>query len=698
MLHGHRWLPLGLTMGAMFDFAVAADVPTDPRAFFRYMIDRRTENGLKRIRNGPHRGPGILVYGGDMEDANIVWVMAAAYGAEWSKWHKNEDVRTEAFRLLDAVAEHRADGNWSGSKMRKVSSNAQFFGLHAFANAVYYWKETGDLPKEKLDAYLATLRASADRSIEINSDLWCKGEYANPEFYYLSGLAVTARLADEVRYMDAARASIRSYDDDVFPEGGVSYIMKTNAQPDYQAMVIKGAAQYYEMSQDPYGLEFLKRTLLYFTYAYEPAGLSDQLSPPFLKHYWMNYLLPGAPSILASLTGDGRSARVTEIAVQRAAEWVQGQKPGYMKKRPGKLFNYHHTTFCVLADRYWKDVTPTPLPTAFCRADDDILGARARSGDFSATITTRRISDTLAGCQITNSDPAIPLDSALGWVYFEHKDGDYKRKLGARKIWIPRRWHFMSRPDPTFHRTVSDGLVVVTSASESYSYYGWREPRESSKGTWRYVQTWAVAPEMLFGIHTFEAVGKGGDPKTGDFARVRFIFLPVTREMELAKEPLRMTGRVGRMRFDARVATRQGWEPGEIDGNRQPPQGLHWIQDYWHPRHLVINKTEPTWQPGDRLQFGCAFWPQREGRERKPPRFLVIGNDVLASVLQTERGATVVIANHGEADAAIRLPKGWPQEQTRIAPAASAVLHAPAGEQDDTVRDLMEANPGSKAF
>jgi len=412
----------------------------------------------------------------------------------------------------------------------------------------------------------------------------------------------------------------------------------------------------------------------------------------------MNYLLPGAPSILASLTGDGRNARVAEIATQRAAEWVQGQKPHYMENRPGKTFNYHHITFCVLADRYWRHVKPASLPKVFCRADDDILGARMRSGDFNAMVTTRRISDTLAGCQITNNDASISLDSALGWVYFEHKSGEYKWKLGDRAHWIPRQWYFMSDPAPTFHRTVAEDLVVVTSASDSYRYYGWEQPGENNKGTWRYIQTWAVAPDMLFGVHSFEAIGVGGNPKTDDFARVRFIFLPVTREMKLTREPLRLAGRVARMCLAIHVATKQGWETGEVDGSQQPPQGLHWIEDYWHPRHLVINKTAATWQHGDRLQFGCAFWPQRDREERNPPRFFVIGNNVLACALRTKRGTDVVLANHGDADAVIRLPRRWQRGQSVIAPATSTVLQALPADEGDAVRQLVEANPGARQF
>jgi len=130
----------------------------------------------------------------------------------------------------------------------------------------------------------------------------------------------------------------------------------------------------------------------------------------------------------------------------------------------------------------------------------------------------------------------------------------------------------MSQPKPSFQRTVADEVIVVTSASDSYRYYGWQQPKTDSRGIWRYTQAWAVTPDMLLGLHTFEATGAGGDPKTHDFARVRFVFLPVTREMELSQRPTRLTGHIGRLQFTIHAATGQGWQTGEVDGNQQPPQ------------------------------------------------------------------------------------------------------------------------------
>lgn len=656
--------------------------PDKPLAFFRYIIDQRAEDGLRRIQTGPHSGPGIVIYNGDMEDANVAWVMAAAYGAKWSRWHRNADMRREAFRLMDAVADLRANGDWSDSKTRKGNSNAQCFGLHAFACATWWWDQTGDLPAENRKKWISVVRKTADFSMDMMKDLWCMGEYANPEFYYLSGLAVAWKLTGYQRYLDEAKESIRRYEDDLFPLGGMSYIVDTNAQPDYQCMVIRGTAVYYAVTQDPYALDLLRRLAPYYPRTYEPAGLSDQMSPPFLKHNWMSYLIPGAPSIIASLTGDRANARVAEIATQRVAQWIRNERPEWMKGLPTRLFNYHHTTFCVVAERCWQDVQPEPLPGEICERDEDLLGARVRTGDFSAIVTTRRISDTLAACQVTNKDPAVPLDAALGWVYFEHKMGEYTRKPG-KGIWIPREWYFMSRPDPTRHTAAGDGLVAVTSASDVYQYYGWQEPRHSSKGAWRYVQTWAVAPSMLFGVHTYEATADGGDALTADFARVRFVFLPAKRQTQIRKAERQLSGQVGNLSFAVHTAQAEGWELNEIDGSGEPPHEIHWNNSFWNDRHLVICRRELPWEQGDRVQFGCAFW--RSGAKRAtPPLFFTWGESLLGCALRVDGHAQVLIANHGLETRAIRLPGNWrTRKELAVEPQTSAIVHIEAGDRDE---------------
>jgi hypothetical protein len=162
-------LAIVLLVSLFFLSAIQAEdlpkLPTDfgacPRElvpFLRYIVQRRAAEGLNRIvlsEKDPKFGTAWgsrkvqvgTVYGATPEDANIGWVAAAAYSYDWSRFHKNKELRNRAFFLLDALARIRADGKWDDGGLDA------YFGLHSFAWAVLSWIETGDVDPARADTW-----------------------------------------------------------------------------------------------------------------------------------------------------------------------------------------------------------------------------------------------------------------------------------------------------------------------------------------------------------------------------------------------------------------------------------------------------------------------------------------------------------------------------------------------------------------
>ena len=256
--------------------------------------------GLGRPSKGCGRRRTSARYGLSHSDAYLAWIMASAYQGEgWSPFCRDTELRDLAVRLLDALTAARLKEPFPGENHPIV------FGLHGYAFAVLRWKETGAVPQEKLDRWVEGVGKSAEFAIRYTARGQFVGDYANPEMYYLSGLAAAWKLTGEPRYRGEAAAALRRYRDDTFPDGGVAYFRGTNAKVGYQQMVVKAVCLYYELTGDAYAKELLDCYAKYFPMVYHQAGIFSPSEHPWLKHYVGEYVNPAVPDMIASVTGDG---------------------------------------------------------------------------------------------------------------------------------------------------------------------------------------------------------------------------------------------------------------------------------------------------------------------------------------------------------------------------------------------------------
>jgi len=627
-------------------------IPTETKAFFQWVVDHRAVTGLKRVVTDPKSPKHGLVYDAGAEDANIALVAATAYaGKGWSRVAGNPWILERATLLMDTLAERRANGDWG-------DGFGTYFGVHSFCNAVAFWKETGAVPEAKMQKWIDCARKTGDVAMRQMGAFSWAGDFANPEFYYLSGLAATWQVTGEEKYREEAARCIRRYGpEDVYPQGGVAYAHGSNPEPGYQAMVIKGAARYYEITKDPYGLAFLKKLTPYYPMIWQPAGLVDWGMVPYLKHAWCNHLNAGAVSILASVTEDPLNAGIVPKAAQHVRDGVLHIEPPHMKKRHWGWCNYHHTTFICYALRYWKDVPAKAVPARWLGLDENTLGVRSRWDTFSAGTTSRRCQDTLAECIITNTEPSYPLDSGMASCLFEAKLGPYdKGPLQARKEHHAARYFYETQWDPFVHRTVTDKIAVMNAHSTLTGghwlvpAYDADEPGGPQASPWRYSQTWVVWKNALMGIHSFWATAEGGDPKVGDFARMRLLLVPATRKLQTRLGNTTMSGSYSGLNFHMRKLAGDNWNFGKAKGSEEPITDQKWETRHYHAVNPTLQLKSVPWKKGERVEAAVAFWPGKEAplNFADPKRFSPVQlKRVRGLVIVDEpRHAWVVLANH----------------------------------------------------
>ena len=507
---------------------VDSEVPSDLVGFCRWTVQARAAHGLNRVvrdKEDPKYG---TVYGGGAEDANIAWVAAAAYRHDWSRFHRHPGLRDAAFFLLDNLARIRGDGRWDDGGL------GAYFGLHSFAWAVLSWVEAGDVDEGRKTVWANAVTAAADDAMLCMSENPCAGQYANPELYYLAGLAAAWRLSGREQYRAEASDALRRYEDVLFDGGGVSYFHQTSPQHGYQQMVSKSVALYWSLTEDPYALQWLRRLGPYFVNVQHASGLVTDAEQPWLKHSVYNPVNPAVPGMLAVILEDGQNRFAAEVAAKVRADNVAGRLPSFMEVNPN-WYNYHHTTYAAAFLRILegRDL-PTPQPPDARRVfrDPSFAGVRSHWDAFTAAVGMRQKNDSLAGAYLADaSEPMLPLDSAVDGVFAEVLCGD--RSEAAPAHVRNRSRYGCLAPHPRTHFVETADFCAASCQCSLCSPYwndlpwrpGERWPLNEVAG-WAQIQHWAVWRDHLIGFCAMRCHESGGSADTADQARIRLRVRP----------------------------------------------------------------------------------------------------------------------------------------------------------------------------
>jgi hypothetical protein len=538
--------------------------PRDTEGFLRYIVQRRAAEGLNGIvlsdkdpranRMVGKRKVGVeTIFGASPQDLDVAWVAAAAYEYPWSRFHHNADLRARAFLLMDSVVQRRADGVWDDGGLDA------YFGLHALAWAALEWIETGDVDAQRAAAWRQAVAKAADQTLICLQygpyrPSGLTGQYANPEMEMLAGLAAAWKLTGEDRYRDEAAKALRRYDAWLFDGGGVAYFLRASPQHGYQQMVVKSVALYWDLTADPYALEFLRRLAPYFPNVQNRNGFMTDAEQSQVKHSFFNFLNPGVPAMLACELQDGNNREAADIATRLTADNVDNLHPSFPISG---WYNYQATSYAAAALRLLRTHPLPPaaaLPAERVFLDHSFMGVRSHWDDFTAAVGTRPMNDSLAGAYLTDSaEPVFPLGAAVDGVYFEVCQGKQPASLpttGPATLPTTRpaakEWKSEFRCvewTPTVDYGTAPGIASVSCFTRlCAAYWGDIPPGQgderSAQGIsdWVTIQHWAVWRDHLIGLGMLRCDADGGSPDGKDVARVRWRLAPVGRRMRIDEQ------------------------------------------------------------------------------------------------------------------------------------------------------------------
>lgn len=677
---------------------IAAPLPTDfppiPAElvpFLRQVVQQRAAEGLNRVvedRNDPKYG---TVYGGAPEDANIAWIAATAYRYPWSRFHGDAALAEKAFFLLDSLARIHADGRWDDGGL-----NA-YFGLQSFAWAVLEWLETGAVDEARAALWRAAVAAAADDAMAVLQGSIYAGDYANPEFYYLSGLAAAWRITGDERYRKEAAAALRRYDDSLFDGGGVSYFLKSSPQHGYQQMVTKSVALYGSLTGDEHALAWLRKLAEYYPRVQHRSGLLPDAEQPHLKHALYNPVNPAVPALLAAILDDGANRYCADVAARLRADNVANRLPSFLAQNPN-WYNYQNATYAAAALRLMED-RPLPEPVApparASYVDGGFRGVRSHWDDFTAAVGTRRMNDTLAGAYLADTtEPMLPLGAALDGVLCEVLEGPHGEDAPAEvRMRASRRcveW------DPGVHHVTTAPFKAVSCLTWLCAPYWGDRPwipgerwRLNEVAGWTTIQHWAVWRDHLIGLAALTCHADGGDPATADLARILWRLAPIGRARSIDEQtPERWSVRYGGLALTLERLAEQGGFGFSVDASAAPPRAD------WAPQ---IAKAGP-WKAGDRVFVATDARPESADAE---VRFRGLAEGAAALAIEPEGTVGWLwignLVRHWRRYQAI-LPAGitvtvYKGDVTLTQPAPGAPCHVPLGGAESAVLRLEGEAP-----
>lgn len=305
--------------------------------------------------------------------------------------------------------------------------------------------------------------------------------YPNMDVHYVLIMELAHQRWKRAQYATERDAFLKILESAVYPDGAFTYLHTQNECFVYHGLTVAYLARYWLLSRDGRALELLRKTIPYYPYNVEPAGMPEYYTDPCWKHYWTGGDAIG-PAIIASLFDDGLNQQVAETCAA-----IEGYGRGHL---------------AAIAAECWKPVRAQPLPDRYVRFDANIQGPRGRYGAWSFAGNGRNYGtgyqgkDTFVGAMITQ--PAkrrqLPLDAALQVVTTE------VRLNHTENHWNGGRCHSAQERLTTTVGPDFGALAVVYTVSRPHWHY-----RNDELFPWRGVQTWYLGRWRLVGRVSLEA-------------------------------------------------------------------------------------------------------------------------------------------------------------------------------------------------
>ncbi len=420
------------------------------------------------------------------------------FGLAWSISRPQSPLRhhrvalSNALSLLDTIAHQHVDGDFNVDRTA-VHGRDENINRFCLAPALDAWRELQAAYPDLLPAAWQTeFDAGLKRLVDYQVADYGTARvarrpdikqpaYPNMDVHYLLIMELAWQRWKDPRYAAERDAFLKILESALYPGGAFTYIHTQNECFVYHRIDVAYLARFWKLTGNPAALELLRKTIPYYPYNVEPAGMPEYYTDPCWKHYWGGGDAIG-PGIIASLFDDPLNQQVAD-----ACAISEGYGRGHE---------------AAIAAECWKPVAPKPLADQYVLYDANVEGPRGRFGAWSFAGNGRNYGvgfqgkDTFVGAMITRPPKRreLPLDSALQVVTAE------VRLNHTENHWLGGRCHSARERLSTALGPDFGSLAVRYTVSRPQWHYQGDELLP-----WQGTQTWFLSKTRLVGLVSLEA-------------------------------------------------------------------------------------------------------------------------------------------------------------------------------------------------
>lgn len=396
-----------------------------------------------------------------------------------------------SLNLLDTIAQQHTDGDFNTDRTAIYGRDPNI-NRFCLAPTLNTWCELLEnypelLPEAKRKEIETGLKVLVDYEVEtyglkrLASKPHIKlPTYPNMDVHHILIVQFAHQLWGEPQYAQERDAFVELLSKAVYPDGAFTYIFTQNECFVYHHLNVTFSARFWQLTKNATTLEMLRKTIPFYPYNLEPAGVPEYYTDACWKHYWAGPKAAG-PEVIAGLFDDPLNKRAAEISAE-----VAGYGHGYQ---------------AAIAAEFWKPIASKPLPDQYTFFDKNIQGPRGRYGRWSFAGNGRNYGvgyqgkDTFVGCMITDPERRpLPLDAALQVVTTE------VRLNHEQNHWRGGRCHSAQEQLTTTLGPDFGTLAVRYTVSKP----NWRH-EEDILFPWEGTQQWYLSKQRLVGLVALEA-------------------------------------------------------------------------------------------------------------------------------------------------------------------------------------------------
>lgn len=574
-----------------------------------------------------------------------------------SKFLNNPDLYERCLRRVNAYVESLCVGPEGMNVDEFFTMDNNFFGIYCFSQV--YPDLLLPSQRKGIDAGVRILGAKLKKSFDARQLFhWC-----NANVSYASGLIHGGLLINEPSLVEMGKKVIDFHVASQFPDGGFPYTEGQNESEGYHGIMPGAFGRVWLSTRNPTALKGIVQGRNYTPLSIEPPIVGTYWTAPAWKWTWNSSYATSLEEAFHS-----RSPWLKTYQLVRSA-YSGGRKPA------------DFSAYAVMMDL--SGIKARPLPNGYTVFDSNILGPRARYGNFSYAVVGRDVSPS--------SSREVGLQTFAGAMTVDNFDPKHPLPLNAAASGIFAGPRLRPQNDFRANYNIADSCVTTVlmghdcaSLTASHKLSGQVPGPKKTPSSWRGDQQWILLPYRIIGLVTVIPGKEKAFEVTG---RIKLVYggsgVMYPKEIKILDETTYSFGTLrvkihahnfGKIDVEKNTSTLREGRNTATDVRLRDPESVSGgdaaARDYKNPLSFLV-EISPTWAPANAVIQKIESGPLRGIK-------VISGGRQFVSLMNTGTQTAVVrVSDHISAPAKALAVAAFQYQQASPPTAVDSVSLAP---------------------